>query len=166
METLSSLSGQKTSSRISSNTTAAMYTQLLAGRNYRGQYNQDSTYTAGDVVVMNTTDGAILLEAVTDVPSGSSYDADYWATPAIGSPFTNSGSSVLSNSQVYPLNDSAVTITLKREMSTTDYIVLISCDDTDIDQVEIYDKSVNAFSMRYWGTAPLAKINWAVLKEN
>lgn len=166
METLNSLAGQKASNRISASTTSAMYSQLLSGRNYRGDYNQDVSYAAGDVVVVNTTDGDVLLEAVTDIVAGSSYNAAYWATPAIGSPFSNSGSVVLSNSQDYPLNDSAEIITLKREMDTADYIVLNSSNDTGIDEVEIFDKTVNTFSIRFWGTSSLAKINWAVLKEN
>lgn len=166
MVNLNSLAGQKSSGRITAKTTSAMYSQLLSGRNYRGDYNQDVAYSAGDVVIVSTSDGAELLEAVTDIASGSAFDADYWATPAIGSPFTNSGSVVLSNSQEYPLNDSSEIVTLKREMATTDYIVLTSCNDTGVDEVEIYDKTVNTFTIRFWGTMSLAKINWAVLKEN
>lgn len=167
MEILKSLGGEKLGKRISLSTQSAMYTQLLSGRTFRGEYNQDVAYTAGDVVVyIDPINGSTLYEAVTDVPAGTTFDAGYWTAPAIGSPFCNAGTVVLSNSLEYPLNNSSKIITLKREMDSNDYIVLTSYSDTAIDDVEVYNKAENAFNIRYWGTATLAKITWAVLRPN
>ena len=64
------------------------------------------------------------------------------------------------------LNNSVKVVTLAREMDSKDYIVLTSYSDDNIDEVEIYNKAVNAFNIRYWGTAQLAKITWAVLRTD
>ena len=167
MENMKSLTGEKYSKRITASTQSAMYSQLLAGRTFRGEFNQDLEYFAGDVIVYNDPiNGSVLYEAVTDIASGTAFDVKYWTTPAIGCPFCNSGNVVLSNSQEYPLNNSTKVVTLTRELETTDYIVLTSYSDDNIDEVEIFNKAVNSFAIRYWGTAQLAKITWAVLRTD
>lgn len=166
MAKLASLTGEKSSNQITANTQSALYSGLLAGRTYKGEFNQDKTYSRGDIVVYNDpVNGPTLYEATTDIESGTKFNLNFWAKPAVGSPFCNYGVVILSNTQEFPFNDSAKTITMAREMDSQDYIVLTSCNDQNIDEIEVFNKMVNCFDIRYYGTAPVARVTYAVLIE-
>jgi hypothetical protein len=167
MVKLSSLAGATASNKFTETAQSAFFSQILSGRNFRGEYNQDNAYSRGDVVVVNSsTYGPKLYEAATDIVAKTAFSEKLWTVPAVGSPFFNAGQLILSNSQEYPLNDSTKTITLKREMDNADYIVITRQHDIGVDEVEIYNKTTNSFRIRYWGTSSLVKVNWAVIREN
>lgn len=61
----------------------------------------------------------------------------------------------LTNSAKYPATNSAKTITLPKMVNNTDYEVGIEIVEADgpVEYVEAYDKALNAFKVRYYGSA-------------
>ena len=167
MHSMSSLNGKQFSNLVTADTTSALYSRLLSGRTYRGAYSPDISYAKGDVVLYNdATKGPMLKEAVIAIPSGSDYREDAWALPSVGSPYSETGTVNLVNAQDDPFNDSEITITLKNEMSDNLYALLLAYDAAGVDEVEIYHKRKDGFSMRYWGTAPYLTVAYFVMTKN
>lgn len=167
MEQLDSLvSSSGVSNKINQSTHAALYGSLFSGRNFRGEYVGSNTYKAGDIVVLNKDGKPTLFEAKTDILPNTPFTKEFWAEPAIGQPYSNCGVITLTNTQKYPLNDSARVITLDKEMKTPDYHVLVTWNDKRVDEVEVFDKMTNTFSMRYWGYTDILKVQWAIMREN
>ena len=61
----------------------------------------------------------------------------------------------LTNSAKYPATNSAKTITLPKMVNNTDYEVGIEIVEADgpVEYAEAYDKALNAFKVRYYGSA-------------
>lgn len=61
----------------------------------------------------------------------------------------------LTNTLKYPATNSAKTVTLPKMVNNTDYKVDIEITEADgpVEYVEAYDKALNAFKVRYYGSA-------------
>lgn len=74
------------------------------------------------------------------------------------------GQKVITNSKEYPFNDSAVTISLAKSRDTLNYSVdteIVSANGS-IDDIEVYDKQLNGFKLRFTGNAKEVTIKYIV----
>lgn len=65
------------------------------------------------------------------------------------------GEKTLTNSKEYPFNDSVQTVSLKKSRDTLNYRVdteIISSNGA-VEDIEVYDKQLNGFKLRYTGSA-------------
>lgn len=71
----------------------------------------------------------------------------------------------LTNTWKYPATNSAKTITLPKMVNNTDYKVDIEIMEADgpVEYVEAYDKALNAFKVRYYGSASSATLKLHVI---
>lgn len=74
------------------------------------------------------------------------------------------GSVTITNSQAYPFNTGSATVALKVPRLGMDYIVHTEVISTEgnIQSVEVYDKQLNGFKIRYDGSAASAEIKYYV----
>ena len=165
-KTVVSVVGSKKAEKINSITTSALYDNLFAGRNFKGDYSQIKSYVRGDIVTILEDGNPVLKEAICNIEANLPYDSKYWVTPAMGSPFYNTGQVTLFNSEEYPFNNSDRLITLARPMDDDTYIVLSSCNDNGVEEIEIFDKKTNGFGIRSWGSTNMVNITYVVLKAN
>lgn len=70
----------------------------------------------------------------------------------------------LTNSLVYPFNNSAKTVALEHERDTLKYQVSVEVISSDglVGDVEVYDKALNGFKLRYTGSAKNVKLRYYV----
>lgn len=70
----------------------------------------------------------------------------------------------LTNNQDYPFNNSAKTIALEHERDTLAYKVDVEVLEADglVGDVEVYDKALNGFKLRYTGSAKTVKLRYFV----
>lgn len=75
------------------------------------------------------------------------------------------GSVTLTNSAVYPFNNSQKSVALAIPKESTDYVVLIQSVTPDIavGDIKITDKLINGFKLAYDGSAATATINYTVI---
>ena len=75
------------------------------------------------------------------------------------------GSKVLTNTAVYPFNNSQSTVALSIPKESTNYVVLIQSVTPDfaVGEIKITDKLINGFKLAYDGSAPTATINYTVI---
>lgn len=61
----------------------------------------------------------------------------------------------LTNTLAYPFTNSAKTVSLSKSRDTTNYRVVTEIISTDgvVEEVEVYDKQLNGFKMKYIGSA-------------
>lgn len=71
---------------------------------------------------------------------------------------------VLTNSLDYPFNDSAKTVALEHERDTLKYQVGVEVLEADglVGDIEVYDKALNGFKLRYTGSAKNVKLRYYV----
>lgn len=71
---------------------------------------------------------------------------------------------VLTNSLDYPFNDSAKTVALEHEWDTLKYQVGVEVLEADglVGDIEVYDKALNGFKLRYTGSAKNVKLRYYV----
>ena len=165
-KTMNTIAGTKKTAMVNAVTTSALYDTLFDGRGFKGEYSQTKAYKRGNIVTVVENGVPTLKEAISDVEINLPYDAKYWTSPALGSPFYNSGTITLFNSEEYPFNNSDRIVTLTRPMEDDTYIVLTSCNDSGVEEVEIFDRKTNAFGIRYWGSTSTINITYVVLKAN
>ena len=70
----------------------------------------------------------------------------------------------LTNSLEYPFNNSAKTVALEHERDTLKYQVGVEVISSDglVGDVEVYDKALNGFKLRYTGSAKTVKLRYYV----
>lgn len=70
----------------------------------------------------------------------------------------------LTNSLVYPFNDSGKTVALTHERDTLAYQVDVEVLSADglVGDVEVYDKALNGFKLRYTGSAGHVAVRYYV----
>lgn len=70
----------------------------------------------------------------------------------------------LTNSLKYPFNNSAKTVALEHERDTLKYQVGVEVISSDglVGDVEVYDKALNGFKLRYTGSAKTVKLRYYV----
>lgn len=74
------------------------------------------------------------------------------------------GQKVLTNSKQYPFNDATQTVSLTKSRDTLNYRVdteIINSNGTE-GNVEVYDKQLNGFKLRFTGSAATATIKYIV----
>lgn len=72
---------------------------------------------------------------------------------------------VLNNTIPYPFNSSPTTVSLKQKRSSLTYSVKCEILETTggfIDSIEVFDKQLNGFKMRFKGSAKSAKLRYSV----
>lgn len=75
------------------------------------------------------------------------------------------GEATLNNSKKYPFSNASVTVPLEIKRSHTDYTVaveVLSMEGGLVEKTEVYDKQLNGFKIKYYGTAKKAKIRYCV----
>lgn len=161
---LTSLISKSNNNLVDENTTKSIYNVLLNGREFKGSYDTNKSFSKRDVVVYTSPTGEVVIkEALRNIAAGESYSADDWTEPSLGKPYYNTGSLTLSNTVEYPFNNSDTVVTLSREMENTDYIVLFGYSDDTIHEIEVFDKCVNTFKVRYWGTSNIVNVSYVVM---
>ncbi|MDR0875774.1 MAG: hypothetical protein LBN12_06150 [Clostridiales Family XIII bacterium] len=78
---------------------------------------------------------------------------------------TETGRVALTNTKVYPFNDSVQTVALKIEQPDPDYLVVTEVlhADGEVGDVEVTAKAVNGFKVGYTGSAKNTKLGYAVI---
>lgn len=72
------------------------------------------------------------------------------------------GTITLTNSLVYPFNNSQVTISLKKPRNTTDYTVLVEFSGSNVGDVIVSGKQLNGFKIEYTGSASSVTVKYYV----
>lgn len=133
-----------------------------------GELPQASSVTAQNSMLVNTDNGteqlefgkasqffqealkpAMQAEAAAQVRSADGFE---------------SGSVRLTNSQAYPFNAGTATVVLNTPRQNMDYVVNVEVTAAagNIQTVEVYDKQLNGFKLRYDGSATSATIKYYV----
>lgn len=75
------------------------------------------------------------------------------------------GSVDLTNSEIFPFNNSIQTVNLTKEFGSKDYLILTEIDSAvgNVGEIEISDKLVNGFKIAFTGSGETAKIKYTVL---
>lgn len=161
---LTSLTAKTNGAIVDTNTTKSIYNALLNGREFKGEYDTNKSYGKRNIVVHVTPTGdTVIKEALRTINAGESYSEDDWTEPSLGKPYYNTGALTLTNTVEYPFNNSETIVTLGREMENTNYIVLFGYSDDTISEIEVFDKCVNTFKVKYWGTSNIVNISYVVM---
>lgn len=74
------------------------------------------------------------------------------------------GSAALTNTKQYPFNDSSLTVTLATPRKNLNYMAYAEVINSSgsVESVEVYDKQLNGFKIRFIGSAASAQINYFI----
>lgn len=76
-----------------------------------------------------------------------------------------SGIVTLTNSRVYPFNNSGATVSITKRRSSVNYNVkteLVSYTGGFVEEIEVYDKQLNGFKIRFKGSAQSVQIKYSL----
>ena len=78
------------------------------------------------------------------------------------------GSVTLTNSQEFPFNDSAASVSIGATLDNTYYEVQtkVTAFSGNLGEIEVFDKLTNGFKLAYTGSAASATIAWAVIPQS
>ena len=85
MVKLNSLQEERLQDKYSSVSQAAILTALLGGKEFRGHYSTLDSYTASQIVVIDTANGPELRQALVNISAGTAYDSTQWKDPVLKS---------------------------------------------------------------------------------